>query len=671
MAKTAVKMKRRGFVMTGGGAKGFYEAGVIHAFHITGMEFDVITGSSIGAMNSIFFAEYLYRKLELPEDVRQDPERAVEAMDTFIKAFHHAWFQMPAKRLIDDGEDGPLGKLKSDLIKFQIDLPQITQLAWWWTDPQRGKVPPVAVWNALIRLAKELAERIGGLGQVLRILKDYRLAPFQEALRTYLARFGMEKSLIPAGDDQKLKSFFTVPVSPLTPEILKGIEMSGPGDPTNEYRLVDPERTLRDYSEANIQVRLTRANYRTGRLEVSTYFNDQEFVAYLVKQAWRLQTSDPEILPLGSFRLQIPGNPNAVNAALASGRFPGVFYPYSISSIYDLNRPENRLLNLILNKWLDDNEIEAILSKAYQALGEGDLDRWEHLFSSWRDSSQMRGFFPRAGDLYVDGGAIDNTPSNSAVDATREWADQNRISRRDLELDLYVIYLNSEPKVSPEKTEDLAFYQVVERTLKIQGAAKLSSDAVVVDTINQFGKRGEDLGETSLVLLEGYKELFSTLSEEQKRSLETTIREKASQRGLRGYLGEASEGILDRIEDWGTNMIEKRLPLQVNTIKIYPDDMALDTLQFTERLGFRQDKAIEMITMGCYNTIWTLREQLENQPVRDSQDTAVLTMAKKWMDGKEWPENMEAVGEYKAKWRCQRTACVFHSQFCKHGALSE
>jgi NTE family protein len=48
------KLKKRGFVMTGGGAKGLYEAGVIHAFHITGMEFDVITGSSIGAMNSAF-----------------------------------------------------------------------------------------------------------------------------------------------------------------------------------------------------------------------------------------------------------------------------------------------------------------------------------------------------------------------------------------------------------------------------------------------------------------------------------------------------------------------------------------------------------------------------------------------------------------------------------------
>ena len=59
---------RRGFVMTGGGAKGLYEAGVIHALHLTGMEFDVITGSSIGAFNAVFFAEYLLRNIaELTE----------------------------------------------------------------------------------------------------------------------------------------------------------------------------------------------------------------------------------------------------------------------------------------------------------------------------------------------------------------------------------------------------------------------------------------------------------------------------------------------------------------------------------------------------------------------------------------------------------------------------
>ena len=82
------KQVRRGFVMTGGGAKGLYEAGVIHAFHLTGVEFDVITGSFIGAFNSVFFAEYLLRKRELASEVRDDPEQAVEAMDRLVKACH-------------------------------------------------------------------------------------------------------------------------------------------------------------------------------------------------------------------------------------------------------------------------------------------------------------------------------------------------------------------------------------------------------------------------------------------------------------------------------------------------------------------------------------------------------------------------------------------------------
>ena len=83
--RTETKTKRRGFVMTGGGAKGLYEAGVINAFHLTGMEFDVITGSSIGAMNSIFFAEYLLNKKILAEKIPDDdpgkPLKLIEQME--------------------------------------------------------------------------------------------------------------------------------------------------------------------------------------------------------------------------------------------------------------------------------------------------------------------------------------------------------------------------------------------------------------------------------------------------------------------------------------------------------------------------------------------------------------------------------------------------------------
>ena len=221
------KMKRRGFVMTGGGAKGLYEAGVIHAFHMTGMEFDVITGSSIGAFNALFYAEYLLHKKQLPPEVTQDPERAVEALDGMVKAYHHAWLQMPSRRIIDDSEAGPLGKLKDDLLRFKIGLPDITNLFWWWTDPDRGTIPSPGVWPAFVKVGKELTERLGGAGQLLDILKHGREAPFEQAIRTYLARFGMERSLVPPQEDGRLTSVFTDPLVPLRLGHLQGRACTG------------------------------------------------------------------------------------------------------------------------------------------------------------------------------------------------------------------------------------------------------------------------------------------------------------------------------------------------------------------------------------------------------------------------------------------------------------
>ena len=131
---TKNKTKKRGFVMTGGGAKGLYEAGVINAFHISGMEFDVITGSSIGAMNSVFFAEYLYRKHKLSNEIRSNPEKAVVEMDRMVRQFHHAWLTLPGIKIIDDGETGSLGKLKNDLREFNFSIPKLVTLGWWWTE---------------------------------------------------------------------------------------------------------------------------------------------------------------------------------------------------------------------------------------------------------------------------------------------------------------------------------------------------------------------------------------------------------------------------------------------------------------------------------------------------------------------------------------------------------
>jgi hypothetical protein len=668
------KLKKRGFVMTGGGAKGLYEAGVIHAFHITGMEFDVITGSSIGAMNSIFFAEYLYQKRLLPAETLSDPARAVEALDPFVKAFHHAWLQFPDRKIVDDSAQGPIGQLKDDLETVDLDVPPLVRLAWWWTDPDHKSVPPPTVWPALIRLAGQLVNHLGGVNELLRIYKYNQGNMLQEFARTYLRRFGLEHALVPPDQDHKVKDVFTLPISALRPEHLSG-DASAPDTPgTATYILVDPERTLRDYAQKDITVRLTRANFRTGRLEMSTYVPIDSFVRFMEKQAWRLQVANPDQIPLGSFRLQIPGNPNAINAAVCSGRFPGVFSPYPITSIYPASDPENALLYHMLEDWLASPDVQTAIQQARtDTPGSMPAARWQDLFNSWRDSRSMRAFFPNASDVFVDGGTIDNTPSNSAVDFVKEWIEHQGLSKRDVALELFIIYLDIEPQSTFLQVEDPASFEVVQRTLDIQGAANRSSDANTVQTINSFGQRAEDLATVLNLVLDNVQTTFATLTPDQQRQLQNNIYTQANDLALRGFLGEQADGILTRIDDWLRQTMEKGLPVHVDPIKVYPEKMALDTLQFTERLGYRKENAILMLTTGCADTLWTLRNHLETQPAPlDTLDQQVLALAKHWMDSDNsaaWPANPGDQAKMRSTWQCQRTACVFHAHHCQHGAM--
>lgn len=49
------------FILSGGGARGAYEAGVLHALAGAGLRPDILAGSSIGAMNAAILAARLYR----------------------------------------------------------------------------------------------------------------------------------------------------------------------------------------------------------------------------------------------------------------------------------------------------------------------------------------------------------------------------------------------------------------------------------------------------------------------------------------------------------------------------------------------------------------------------------------------------------------------------------
>jgi len=668
-----VKTKRRGFVMTGGGAKGLYEAGVIHAFHLLGMEFDVITGSSIGAMNSVFFAEYLFHKRQLPWDVQGEPLKAIEAMDGIVKSFHHAWLTMPDKQIINDRAEGPLGLLKDDLLRFNLSLPQVTRLLWWWTDSDRHVLPPPKLWPDFLRLVSELAERLGA-AEILRILKHHRHELLREVLRTYLARFDLEHSMVPEGEDYKVKEVFTSQISPLRAEHLSGNLNSVNGEGTQLYRLVDPDRTLRDYADAGINVRLTRANYRTGRLEISSYVTPKEFAAFLDKHAWRIEKFGPEKLPLGSFRLKVPGNPLALNAAICSGRFPGVFRPYRLEDIYPTSDEDNKFLYSLLGGWLADANVEAKLKPIFKSLKPGEGYE-EQDWSRWKQSTNMRRFFPQPNDIYVDGGAIDNTPYTAAVDFVRDSLQLNDGSVRDEMLELYVVYLEPEPKVEFEEETDPFIFEVVSRTLALVNAAAEKGRANVFDTINTFGMRAEQIAQVLDLVMDSYQETMRELDEDKRGQVEENILKKAQALWKRDFSDESPKGILKKISNWADEKFVSRLPLQVETVKIHPQEMPLNTLQFTERLGYKKENAIQMLAMGCYNTLDSLRAHLEARvkdhgwESLDEHDRRALILARKWT-GDLWHATSEVPDPTGSAWRCQWTTCAFHAHICPHGAMA-
>ena len=52
---------RRGLVMQGGGSLGAYECGVYKTLKRHGLEFDIVAGTSIGAINATSFQEIILK----------------------------------------------------------------------------------------------------------------------------------------------------------------------------------------------------------------------------------------------------------------------------------------------------------------------------------------------------------------------------------------------------------------------------------------------------------------------------------------------------------------------------------------------------------------------------------------------------------------------------------
>ena len=117
-------ISKRALVLSGGGAKGVFEAGVLKACHHTGLTFDVITGSSIGAINAVLYAEYLRRR-------QRDPDSVPGYFDYFLGI----WENLDAANLVDFDLLEPLVK---DLAKVEIGLDDLLHIWWGFTGDSLG-----------------------------------------------------------------------------------------------------------------------------------------------------------------------------------------------------------------------------------------------------------------------------------------------------------------------------------------------------------------------------------------------------------------------------------------------------------------------------------------------------------------------------------------------------
>jgi hypothetical protein len=525
---------KRALVLSGGGAKGVFEAGLLKACHHTGLTFDVITGSSIGAINAVLFAEYLRRRQRDVHDAAADAER-------FFDYFLGIWEDLDAANLVDFDLLEPLIK---DLAKVDIGLDDLLYIWWGFTGESLGdKVK--AGWHAFWALTqlddilplslKDVKELFDAWqneerhDEVKKLLRD--------AVCKFLAEHQAERGLF---DPVSLNEAMTKPYDD------SGVPPLAPGQGLSSFRV------------AGIDVRLTRTNIRSGRLEISAHRTLQEVLSRTA--------TDPE--RGGDL---IVGDPNVVASALASGAFPVAFVPRSLAEIYPPGPPENDALRAILSGPVEAAAFD--VTPDQQAL--------------------LAGAYPRADDIYLDGGAIDNHPLSAAIDAIKDTARRARSARQADEIyrathDVFVIFLGPKPEITelpPGQAQQMLAYEYGLRAYNLMQNAKLLGDADNAERITQ---------------------------------------------------------LMERAAGWRESDRPNRILVNVN--RIYPEEMLTGTLTFHRRMGFNRDRNRQLLAMGCATMLEVLAEPPNLARLEDGVKQALGKL-----------RDLDATAPH--GWRCTNTTC--------------
>lgn len=562
----------RALVLSGGGARGVFEAGVLHALAAAELPFDILAGSSIGAINCAFFAEYLARR-------RQG--ESSDALSNRLHAYLSVWEDLEAARVVDF--DSPrIANLVKDLSDFNLAVGDVLRVGWALTGGGG-----LALLAPGLRIARELAGELRlSAKDYVELLRDVAAGRAAEGVRRellegyvrFLRRHGIEKGLFP------------------TDELAAAFSRPRPADGGEAVELIPAGRRLSTYAAVGLEVRFTRANLRNGRIEFSAF-----------APAASLFTQDGQIRPAS--QLKIVGDPDVISAALASGAFPFVFPPVPLERIYPAAPGERGTPNALLRALADG----PAAARAYLRAAHGVTLTDE----GWR---ALAAIYPQAGDVYIDGGAIDNTPLGSAIAAARDL----RAER----LEILVVMLDEAPQrreISREQTAALTAPEIGLRGLHFLTTSTVERDAAFAEALTGKAMRVN-------ALIGEIEAAAGRLPAARRRRLRA------------------------QIDAWQASGL---LPVEVT--RIWPEKLPMGVLTFDRRVGYNRDKARQALVDGCASTLAALYQRwAPADPAR--LDPATRAARERLLGFVRTSAARPAPG---MEWRCANLACRFRDACSK------
>ena len=614
----AAPPRRHAAVFSGGGAKGVFESGVVHALVRAGYEPEVITGSSVGAINAATLAELIRTRRE-EGDVARDAllEKSLrlwQSIDRWKIADFDPWGRRiflvaAACALVAAGLGywafaGPAIPAGADfwlraaaLVAGVAFLWAAGRLVWWWRS-----------------LPRRLHRRIQHGMTAAPELAPAEPAIVRGAARRFLKALGLYPSLF-----------------------------NGRGLESAVKSLIPTPRRFADYQRIDVELRLTRTNLRTGRTEVS----ESVHRGHLMRP--------------GSVRgRRVLGDPEVVPSVLASAAFPVAYPTVDAERLYPpADNPDLygvvagrahalRGLSKLFGErtdaeliWLHSllDTLEAEDPTLLQVGREGELykrlkdrfvgdhapwirvsDRTVDLFVETRHWPELPlPEFASHGDRYFDGGVLDNTPLSSALAALRDRQATDDAERaeedgqRATAIHEMLVVLLSPParhmQLSAVESESMAGPELGLRALRLQAEQRLAADAHVAEKISRLLARQDESHRRATAATR------TALAGAGRGAAGAAPGAGRVVPGLELPEGENWRDILrreSRLPETTVMTLDVRVPerlAQVELTRVVPGWDLPWVLSLDDRLGFRASDAEAFQVRGCRDTLQALARE--------------------------------------------------------------